>query len=217
MYSQGNPRLGKWIVSRYKLIGLNTLEIGAGSGRESKFISKMTSSSTCVDFSPKAIELLKTSKLPPNMNVVQADAFMLPFPDAHFDVTFHKGVWVLFDNDLDIVKMLDEQIRITKSIALAVVQNARNSKQVRDAAIRSSEDPLFKIRFFDPAELLEIGYKSISKLSINARVKVLKYGNPSISKKLYPLGQTGDFISSKVYNLLPWANVECAVLEIVLG
>jgi SAM-dependent methyltransferase len=214
-YSKGNPRLGKWLSSLYSLSGATILEIGAGSGRESRFLAAIAKSVTCVDFAPEAVNLLSNSNPPPNMKALVADAAKLPFPERAFDVSFHKGVWVLFPEDHKLELLLKEQLRVTNGTVLAIVQNARNSKQVREARIKSTSDPLFRIRFFDPAELKALGSRVVDELGIAASVRVLKYGNPSMSKLLTPLGAVGDWIAAKVYRFLPWTYVECAVLEIV--
>ena len=215
-YSQGNPRLGKWLRASYAVRRANTLEIGAGSGRESLFLSAVADSVTCADFAPEAVELLKNSGLPPNMQAVRADAARLPFHDEAFDLTFHKGVWVLFSENALLSAFLREQLRVTKRIALAIVQNSRNRTQVAEAHARALTDPLFNIRFFDPDELSDIARDVVFGIGRKATIRVVKYGNPSLSRYLGFLGSCGEWLCAKSYRFLPWRCVECAVLEIVL-
>ena len=214
-YSSGNPRLGKWISSTYRVAGAEILEIGAGSARESRFLAARAKCVNCVDFSPAAINLLTKSRLPENMKVLVADASVLPFPEKAFDLSFHKGVWVLFNEDEKLELFLEEQLRVTKGVVLAIVQNARNFKQVKEADLRSVSDPLFRIRFFDPDELKNLAKKVLKKSCVSASVRVLKYGNPRLSKIFSPFGVFGDWIVSKIYRFIPWKFVECGVLEIV--
>jgi SAM-dependent methyltransferase len=213
-YSKGNPRLGKWLVEKYPILESKTLEIGAGSGRESLYLASFAKSVTCVDFAPEAVSLLKNSGLPENVSALQADASNLPFPDLNFDLTFHKGVWVLFSDNLRIQDFLREQLRVTNKIALAIVQNSLNTRQVKEAKEKAKSDPLFNIRFFDPQELEDIGETVIRELGDKFRIRVLKYGNPNLSKRLAWLGRFGEIMSSKIYKYLPWSCIECAVLEI---
>jgi len=215
-YSQGNPRLGKWLYSKYPIHNFSTLEIGAGSGRESRFISAFAPSVTCADFSPEAVSLLASSKLPANMRVFQADASALPFPEKSFDLTFHKGVWVLFPDDSKLKQLLREQLRVTRKIALSIVQNALNLNQVQEAKTKSASDSLFRIRFFTPNELIKIAESVIADSNLSASIKIKKYGSPALSRYLGRFGPCGDWFASRLYAYLPWRKVECVVLEIEL-
>ena len=214
-YSQGNPRLGKWLLSNYSITNENILEIGAGSGRESRFLSQKVKSVTCVDFAPHAVRLLANSSLPGNMHVLMADAANLPFPDKYFDLTFHKGFWILFDSNAKLEILLHEQLRVTRHISLAIVQNGLNDRQVREAGTKAQKDPLFRFRFFIPSEINSLACKIVTEHGIRAHIQILKYGAPSLSRFLLPLGALGDRFAVKIYKFLPWKFVECAVLQIV--
>jgi hypothetical protein len=213
-YSQGNPRFGKWLSSRYAVSKATILEIGAGSGRESRFLSTEAKSVTCVDYSPSAVRLLANHKLPANMNVLNANAANLPFGDQYFDLTFHKGFWILFDSDAELELLLREQLRVSRKITLAAVQNGLNIKQVQDAGAKAEADPLFRFRFFIPSEIDSLARKVVSDLGIDAHIQILKYGAPSLSRTFSPLGVLGDKFVNKIYKFLPWSFVECVVLEI---
>ena len=213
-YAQGNPRLGKWLGTTYPAAEGKILEIGAGSARDSRFLASTAQSVTCVDFSPEVVRLLVNSQPPENMTFFQADAANLPFPERAFDVTFHKGVWVLFSDNAILKSFLREQLRVTNRVALAIVQNARNTARVAETQARAAEDPLFNIRFFDPAELADLGRDVVADMGIHAKLRIVKYGNPSLSQYLAPLGALGDWFAAKLYALLPWSCVECVVLEI---
>ncbi|NCA26499.1 MAG: class I SAM-dependent methyltransferase [Methylophilaceae bacterium] len=215
-YSKGNPRLGKWLHLSYPLKQSTVLEIGAGSGRESRYLATIARSVTCVDFSPDAVNHLSASGLPPNMVSLQANAMCLPFKDACFDLTFHKGVWILFSNDQEIILLLREQLRVTRNLALAVVQNALNKKQIREAEVKARTDPLFRFRFFSPYELQLIAERALLSTDIKTKIRIRKYGSPILSQWLSPLGELGKRIAAKVYCCLPWSQIECAVLEITL-
>jgi SAM-dependent methyltransferase len=214
-YSQGNPRLGKWLASKYNISKATILEIGAGSGRESRFLSQRAKSVTCADFAPLAVRLLADSNLPPNMNAVEADAYNLPFSDKLFDLTFHKGFWILFDNNEKVEHLLREQLRVTRNVVSAIVQNSLNLKQVSKANAMAQNDSLFCFRFFRPNELEQLAWKVVSECGINAKIRILKYGSPSLSRALIPFGALGDSLASKFYTYLPWSLIECAALEII--
>jgi SAM-dependent methyltransferase len=214
-YSQGNPRLGKWLASKYAVTNATILEIGAGSGRESRYLSHSAKSVTCADFAPSAVRLLANSNLPSNMNVVEADAGNLPFSNKSFELTFHKGFWILFDNNEKLEQLLLEQLRVTRNVTLAIVQNGLNLKQVREAKAMAQNDPLFHFRFFIPHKIKNLAFKVVSEYGINAKIQILKYGSPSLSRALLPLGALGDKLAVKFYAFLPWSMVECAALEII--
>lgn len=213
-YSQGNPRFGKWLLSRYDVSKATILEIGAGSGRESRFLSTEARSVTCLDYSPSAVRLLANHKLPANMNVVNANAADLPFGDQYFDLTFHKGFWILFDSNAQLELLLREQLRVSRKIALAAVQNGLNTKQVEDAGAKAEADPLFRFRFFNPSEIDCLARKVVTDLGIDAHVRIFKYGAPSLSRVFSPFGFLGDKFVNKIYRFLPWNYVECVVVEI---
>lgn len=214
-YSKGNPRLGKWIRATYSIRGKKVLEIGGASGRESRWLAAVAESVTCVDFAPQAISLLASSELPANMAVLQADANNLPFPDGAFDLSFHKGVWILFEDDQQLAALLREQLRVTRTTALAIVQNTLNTKQVSEAKAKSQKDALFAFRFFTPHELRQLAEKVVADCHMNARIRLRKFGTPSLNRLCGVLGVFGDRIAPFLYRWLPWSQIECVVLEVV--
>jgi len=57
-----------------------------------------------------------------NIPIIRCDAFHLPFRDAGFDVCFHEGLYEHYD-ELDVMKMETEHLRVAKHLVLDVPAN----------------------------------------------------------------------------------------------
>ncbi len=217
-YSKGFPRIGTWIEINYPLAGLEILEIGAGSARESMYLARRAKSVTCTDFSESVIKSIRSSNPPRNVIATPKDAFQLGFPSQSFDITFHKGFWILFE-DQDIARLFREQLRVTTGLLLALVHNSRNKHMVEDFACRGQEDPLFQVRFFDPAVLSSFLLKEMSAAGYSGKIRVRKFGGVNwLFKYRLPsiLSSIRNRLASMLYQLLPWSHVESIVIEIRL-
>jgi ubiquinone/menaquinone biosynthesis C-methylase UbiE len=97
------------------------IEIGAGSGATSLKFAEYNVSVTSFDYSQSAISLIakNAKEQNANMNIVQGDAFNLPFENESFDICFHQGLIEHFTNPLP---MLVEQSRILKKDGLLLIQ-----------------------------------------------------------------------------------------------
>ena len=60
-----------------QLFGLNVLEIAAGTGYWTRFISETAQSILATDLSLEALEELKNRKLPGNVSIMALDAYKL--------------------------------------------------------------------------------------------------------------------------------------------
>ncbi|MGD1108565.1 MAG: class I SAM-dependent methyltransferase [Terracidiphilus sp.] len=219
-YSRGIPRLGSWLEVHFPPEGLDFLEIGAGSARESRYLAGRARTVTCIDFSPAVVACCKRTNLPANMNAQVMDAFNLGFPNQQFDVSFHKGFWILFSNDAQIASLFKEQVRVTRTTVLALVHNARNERMVRDFERRAKEDKLFQVRFFDPTQLKNFLETELKAAGINGRVCVRKFGGISWIFKFncpYCFQPIRNRIASLLYVCLPWSRVESVVVEVCLN
>lgn len=87
-----NASMQEWkILERSKFLSLlllenkkSLLEIGAGTGRDSKFFKDQGFETTCIDLSPVMIEICKQKGL----NAQEMDMLDIKFPDNSFDAIF---------------------------------------------------------------------------------------------------------------------------------
>jgi len=130
------------------------LEIGAGSFRDMANLNNLGVNCWGTDFSDTAVNLAKRKFPSLESKIFCSDAFnMNMITDKEFDVTFHNGLWVLFENDTDIYELIKEQVRITKRAIIATVHNAHNVDFVSYFEHLSKKDDLYKIRFFTIDEM----------------------------------------------------------------
>jgi ubiquinone/menaquinone biosynthesis C-methylase UbiE len=97
------------------------LEAGCGSATLSIFFSHLGKQVTAVDIDKDIIERAKISSdaLGGSVKFGRADAFTLPFGAKSFDAVFSQGVLEHF-SDEDIVKLLREQLRVSKKVFFSV-------------------------------------------------------------------------------------------------
>ncbi|MHB9111518.1 MAG: class I SAM-dependent methyltransferase [Thermoleophilia bacterium] len=99
--SLGNPE--KWAV----------LEVGAGRGADSIYLAQHGARAHVLDYSPEALGI--SDKLAQqagvNVELVQADALNIPFPDETFDLIFHQG---FLEHFREPGLILAEQYRVLK-------------------------------------------------------------------------------------------------------
>ncbi|OGG24463.1 hypothetical protein A3A79_04745 [Candidatus Gottesmanbacteria bacterium RIFCSPLOWO2_01_FULL_43_11b] len=94
--------------------GKKILEVGAGMGGDSIYLSKKGAHVTVVDFTKEALEKINENakKAKVTIKTVQADARNMPFADNTFDIIFHQGLLEHFKNPKE---LLIEQKRVLKS------------------------------------------------------------------------------------------------------
>jgi ubiquinone/menaquinone biosynthesis C-methylase UbiE len=129
------------------------LEIGAGSFRDTALLNTMGIDCWGTDYSDTSIKLAKSHFPALKKKIFRSNAFdMNKISDKFFDVTFHNGFWVLFDNN-SIIKLAQEQARITRNKVIATVHNAHNKDFINYFQKLSQTDPLYKIKFFTIDEI----------------------------------------------------------------
>jgi len=100
------------------------LEIGAGTGTLSIFLSQLGLEVTTLDNSPEILrkaEITKTRLGGKNV-LVAGDAFKLPFTDNSFDLIFHQGLLEHFSDEA-IHQLLREQLRVAPVVIFGVPNN----------------------------------------------------------------------------------------------
>lgn len=131
------------------------VELFAGSFRDTVALNSMGVDCYGVDYSEKAVSLAQQKSPLIADKFSQQDCFKTNFENKSFDLSFHNGAWVLF-SDSDIMKLMREQVRITKHRIIATVHNAHNRSFVDYFAKMGESNPLYRIRFFDISEITEL-------------------------------------------------------------
>lgn len=115
---------GDRIYSNLKLLtefkGKKILEVGAGSGRDSFRLVYDEAQVFVLDYSPKALNIIKklNDQNGASVNCLQADALKMPVPNESFDIVFHQG---LLEHFRDPLPLLQENYRILKPGGLLLV------------------------------------------------------------------------------------------------
>jgi len=171
-YLKAPPRTGIYIHAHFPRIN-SSLEIACGSSRDSIYLAKKQVGATASDYEYRVIDELKKRFIHRKLKYQQADAFELPFNDNAFDMVFHNGFFVLFENNQDIKTMIVEQARVSRKYVLFFVHNKRNRDLVRQFGKLAPNDSIYDIRFFEPNEIERIASEAnIDRCSL----KILKFG-----------------------------------------
>jgi hypothetical protein len=221
IYLNSTPRAGIFIKEYFCNIS-SILEIAGGSCRDSRYLANSGFDVTGSDFDEKTLKYLQEERFPHDeLKYSKEDAFSLTFRTSSFELIFHNGFFILFDDNNQLNEMLKEQARVSKRYIIFFVHNSENKGLIKRFKIKSEEDELYKIRFFDKNEIVSIvkeshiDYKSI---------RVMKFGGffDTFYKKkfkkivpniLYPFRKK---IIPKLYQFQRWKNTErvCCIIEL---
>lgn len=216
-YLKATPRTGIWLKS-WLHKKLSILESGGGSCRDSRYLFNEGYNTVGTDFDEKTLNYITTKYPKSSFPMRKENAFAFSFDDSQFDVTFHNGLWVLFDDNDKILELLKEQLRVTKKTLIAIVHNKDNKNLKYKFLQKSFKDNLYNIRFFSRREIKNI--ISISRIQYtNLRIK--KFGGIvdnlyKFEKKLPCLSFVIRWIVPRLYKFQPWSKVERIVLIIDL-
>nr|WP_024306905.1 class I SAM-dependent methyltransferase [Pseudomonas sp. P818] len=152
----------------------HVLEIGAGSFRDMAELRRRGVDCEGMDFSQESIQLARQQFPEFSSAIHQMSAFDMSFADKAFDVSYHNGVWVLFD-DVQIKALAVEQARITRNRMIATVHNAHNRQFVEYFDRLKKDDPLYDIRFFEMDEVSSLMREVCSDVVIVPVGKGKKY------------------------------------------
>ncbi len=219
-YLNTTPRAGIFIASYFQN-SKKILEIAGGSCRDSRYLANSGFDATGSDFDEKTLKYLKEERFSNDiLNYSKEDAFNLSFKENFFDLIFHNGFFVLFENNDGIYKMLKEQERVSRKYIVIFVHNKENINLINRFNILSKEDDLYKVRFFDKNEIVDI----IKSSGVNYKhIKLLKFGgifdafyNKKVKKLpniFYPFRK---YIVPKLYQLQKWSDTErvCCIVEL---
>lgn len=214
-YLDSAPRAGYWLSQVFNK-KQKILEIAGGSCRDSKFLFEKGFASLGTDFDQKTLDYLK--KEHSFFNLKKEDAFNLSFKDDEFQISFSNGFWVLFDDNEVIYSLIKEQARVTEQCLVSFIHNKKNIKLVQDFNEKSNFDDLYKIRFFDKDEIIQIVHDSGIKYK---KIKIKKFGgivdrllSKKIKSKSLKLHDIFVYVVPKLYKFLPWSKVERIVVMV---
>jgi len=219
-YLNTTPRAGIFIQNYFKNVK-SILEIAGGSCRDSRYLANYGFDATGSDFDENTLEYLQTERFPNDkLKYSKEDAFSLTFNDNSFDLVFHNGFFIYFDNQ-KIINMLKEQARVSKKFIVVFIHNINNKQLIKIFDEKAKEDDLYKIRFFDENELSLI----IKKSGIDYKnIKIMKFGGKSDAfynkklKNIIPniLYTFRKYLIPKLYQFQKWDNTEriCCIIEL---
>lgn len=97
------------------------LEVGAGTGTLSIFLSNLGLEVTTLDNSKEVLQKAKevTRRFGGRNVLVEGDAFKLPFEDNSFDLVFHQGLLEHFSTP-EIHQLIGEQLRVAPVVIFGV-------------------------------------------------------------------------------------------------
>ncbi len=219
-YLRAPARAGRFIEGRFGKSVESTLELGAGSCRDSLYLASRGYRATASDFNQQTIDYLSTRFPSSGVSFSADDSRKLPFGDGQFDVVFHNGLIVCFDDDADVSAILREQFRVAKKYAVLLVHNGENAKLRAEFARLGASDPLYRIRFYTRADVersLQLAGVRYRRLAFHkfGGVADAFYG-PRIKGIPNPLNGVAESFVNSLYPLQPWSRVEriAAVAEI---
>ena len=219
-YQRKAPRTGYFVRTLLPDIG-SALELGCGSGRDSAYLATKGYRATASDYEPDLIDRLAEANTMPGLTFKQADAFNLPFDDDSYDLVFHNGLIVLFDDDEQIKRLLSEQRRVARKYLLIIAHNDRNTALKQRFARLAQDDPIYRIRFFDPDTVAALARTAVTDAR---QIRLLKFGgrvdalsNPRPRGLRNPFAQAAGSVVPSMYQWLPWSRVERVACLVALG
>lgn len=117
------------------------LEVGIGTGGMGLFFSLLGIETVGVDNNDKIIKAAKNlnRKLGGKTTLTNANAFQLPFGNNSFDLIFSQGFLEHF-TDQEIIRLLNEQIRVGRKVFFSVPNNFYPQKDFGDERLLSKKD-----------------------------------------------------------------------------
>lgn len=167
----------------------SVLEMAAGSFRDMAALRRMGVDCSGMDFSPESVQRARRAFPEFSGFIHRMNAYELDFPDEAFDLTYHNGFWILFD-DKEILSLAKEQARISKRRMIATVHNGHNQSFVEYFDRMKESDPLFDIRFFELDEI----HGLMESVCTDVRVIPVGKGKRGHEDTLIKLGLTSPWL-----------------------
>lgn len=121
--------------------GQDVLEVGAGTGNLSIFLSHLGYNAVSIDNNGSVLKIAQHNNaiLKGRVAFMKADAFNLPFDDDTFNVCFSQGFFEHF-SDSDIRKLLEEQLRVSRKALFSVPSLWYPRQDFGDERLMEKED-----------------------------------------------------------------------------
>lgn len=217
-YLNTTPRTGIFVDVLFPQ-ATSFLELGAGSARDAYYLSQRGKAATASDFSESALETWKRI-YGESFSTKLVDAFNIDARDRAYDVTFHNGLYVLFEDD-QIERLIVEQHRVSSQAMVIITHNKRNVRLESTLKERAKSDPLYRIRFFDAEDIVALVKRSGVQYD---QIEIKKFGGPA--DRIYRIlgadaGHTNrsklsGSIVTTLYPLQPWSRVERSAVVVHL-
>jgi SAM-dependent methyltransferase len=155
-YLEMPPRQGMYLELLFPNRSFSFLELGAGSARDARYLAAKGRRVIASDYTPELAANVQLAGTDPRFEFRVLDAFATGLPAKAYDVSYHNGLWIYFEDDQDLNKLAREQARITRRYLVVTVHSAHNEGLKASFASRVAEDPLYDIRFFTRDELFHL-------------------------------------------------------------
>lgn len=142
------------------------LELAAGSFRDMAFLNQLGYDCHGCDFSFNSVIKAQNHFSHLSKKIFHADAERLESFNKTYDVTYHNGFWVLFDDDNKIYDLYTVQKKITNKFLIITVHNGHNKEFKNYFLEKRKFDNLYAIRFFEIEEMLKILNLTYSEVSV---------------------------------------------------
>ena len=222
-YLSKPARTGIWIDAHFGKKASSCLELGCGSGRDAMYLAQRGHRVVGSDLDDVTLAELESRFSNETLNFRVQNASALTFGDNSFDVVYHNGLWVLFDDDDLIKKMLSEQLRVASKYAVILVHNEENGTLRHQFRTRADGgDQLYDIRFFTRRSLVELiqstglKYRSLKLMKFGGRFDAFYRKTPIkrvVPNIVWPIRKR---VVPRLYQAESWARTErvACVLEL---
>ena len=111
----------------------SVLEVGIGSGAQSAILSRWIPRTVSIDNDSRILNAARPNlqRFGPEVQLVSADAFAMPFADQSFGVAVSQGLMEHFD-DARIGGLLEEQLRVCRSVVFSIPSDRYPRQDVGD-------------------------------------------------------------------------------------
>ena len=142
----------KWIIPSAVdgvVLGDDVLEVGPGPGRTTDILRHMTARLTAVEIDPDLADALASRMAGTNVEVVQADATALPFPDGRFTAALSFTMLHHVPSIAEQDRLLAEVARVLRKGGVLAGVDSKDSPEFRGLHVDDICVPL------DPATLAD--------------------------------------------------------------
>ncbi len=182
---------------------IKVLEIAAGSFHDTFCLNQWGISCTGIDLCFKAVQMARRSNPQFRHKTFVMNAKNIGFEDKSFDVSFHNGFFVNFDNDQEIHQLLKEQTRVTREMIVCSVHNGLNANLVKKFEFLSQYDDLYNIRFYTPQKLKELLMTHCRK------VIIFPFNIPELDERIaISEGRDKDLLKTRYFQNYSMSNVQ---------